>query len=124
MANKNALGPDPKREFFADPDHGMTQVMTTAGDQFLTANPFTDPGWSVLKAGHSAAEGKPVDTALNILSAFPDGMQVVTGSDKIIKFADGRHITTIPRIAEVPFGSFFNVGGQVKDICTDPPPGR
>jgi uncharacterized protein RhaS with RHS repeats len=116
QVNKNALGPDPKREFFADPDHGMTQVMTTAGDQMLTANPVSNPGWSLVKGVKSAAEGKPVDAAINTLGAFPDGMKVITGP--------GRILTDLHEFTELPVGSFFTAGGQVKSLCTEPPPGR
>ncbi len=71
---KNAQTVSPA-EFFGDPDHGMNQVATTAGDQALTANPVTNPGWSMIKAVNSAAEGKPVDAAINTLGAFPDGIK-------------------------------------------------
>jgi len=105
-----------KDEFFNHPDHGMIQVMTTTGDQALTANPVTNPGWSLIKGAKSAAEGKPVDAALNTLSAFPDGMKVITGP--------GKTLTDVHQFTEIDVGSLFTAGGQVKSICTDPPPGR
>jgi len=105
-----------KEEFFGNPDHGMNQVITTAGDQALTINPVTNPTWSMIKGVNSAAEGKPVDAALNTLSAFPDGIQVITGP--------GKTLSEVHKVVEIPVGSLFTAGGQVKTMCTDPPPGR
>jgi RHS repeat-associated protein len=115
-ANKKNAQTVSKDEFFNDPDHGMVQVMTTSGDQYLTANPVTNPGWSLMKGMKSAAEGKPVDAALNTLSAFPDGMKVISGP--------GKNLSEVHEFLEIDVGSLFTAGGQVKSICTDPPPGR
>jgi RHS repeat-associated protein len=109
--NKQALGPNPKQEFFNDPDHGMGQVMTTAGDKGLTHNPVTAVPWSLGKGLKSAAEGKPVDAAINWSGAIPS-VSVITGP--------GKSLSEVHQITKIPIGGPATLLGEVKSICESP----
>jgi RHS repeat-associated protein len=91
VKNAQAIGPNPRNEYFNDPNHGMIQVIETTGDKMLGNNPISAPAWSAISVVKNATEDKPLDTVLDAASLIPGTPGAVAG-----------------------------IASEINDICTSP----